>query len=690
MTPHGQEFGEGRSARAGLLALLLLVVAGAGTEPARAESESVTDVLARMLSPALRRIDRERLEVEHQLTRLPRPANGPTSDSNGYHSGIVETAEEARWVQVDLGEATPLDLIVLVPAYVSFGTASGSGYGFPVRFRVEVSDRDRFEDPVVLADYTAAPFPNPGDEPVFIPVTRRAVRWIRVTATELAPRGSFFTFALGELLAIQGHHNLAAGKPVTSLDSIETPRPWSRQNLVDFQSILGVPVLAEPSPSNGFHTREFDRDPEGEKWVEVDWGRPVPLTELRLVPARPLDWADRLGFGFPVRFRLDTSTGDEPWQTLADFTGTDYPNPGENLVVISGRGRMAERVRLTVTRQWERTRDFAFALGELQAWSGSTNVAFGATVSALESHEGNDWSCQALVDGFNSQNRLATLGEWLEGLQRRGACLQRRARLTTERQEVAEQVVRRVTHGALGGLAGVLLLAGLVLHQSRIVRQRELERTRVRLARDMHDELGSRLTEITYLSELARREAGNPSRAGELNERISARSREVVTALDELVWTVNPRNDSLPKLVGYLLLQAEKFFEPTPVRCRIDAPAELPDLPVTSDVRHHTLLMAKEALNNALKHAHATEVTLRVRVEDGRLEITIDDNGDGFTSLARTGNGLANLRERSGAIRGQCEIGPREGGGTRVRLMVPLRRARRTRTPPAKGEERSG
>lgn len=115
---------------------------------------------------------------------------------------------------------------------------------------------------MTLADYTAVPFPNPGDEPVFIPVQGRAVRWICVTATELAPRGNFFTFALGELLAVQGNRNRAAGETVTSLDSIETPRPWSRQNLVDSQGILGVPVLADPSPSNGFHTREYDRDSE--------------------------------------------------------------------------------------------------------------------------------------------------------------------------------------------------------------------------------------------------------------------------------------------------------------------------------------------------------------------------------------------------------------------------------------------
>jgi len=151
------------------------------------------------------------------------------------------------------------------------------------------------------------------------------------------------------------------------------------------------------SPSNGWHSA-IERRPDVEKWVEVDLGRVVPIDEIRLVPARPTDYPDTPGFGFPVRFRVEAGG------TLLDATGEDYPNPADRPVVVPGR--TARVVRVTATRLWKRKDDWVFALAELEVMSGGKNVASGAAVRSLDSIEAGRWGRKRLVDGFDSQGPL--------------------------------------------------------------------------------------------------------------------------------------------------------------------------------------------------------------------------------------------------------------------------------------------
>jgi len=158
----------------------------------------------------------------------------PRRTEFGYHSTIATRPDESKWVQVDLGSSRQLTHVVIVGCHDDFNNI-GAGFGFPPRFRIDISDDATFASGVAcLLDHTRSDFPNPGTRPLSVPAGDRRGRYIRVTATRLVTRQNDFIFALAELAALDSdNNNLAFQRPVTSLDSIEAPTRWTRSNLVD-------------------------------------------------------------------------------------------------------------------------------------------------------------------------------------------------------------------------------------------------------------------------------------------------------------------------------------------------------------------------------------------------------------------------------------------------------------------------
>jgi signal transduction histidine kinase len=176
---------------------------------------------------------------------------------------------------------------------------------------------------------------------------------------------------------------------------------------------------------------------------------------------------------------------------------------------------------------------------------------------------------------------------------------------------------------------------------------------------------------------LANREGTRTDEAKELVQQVRNRAREMVVALDEIVWAVNPRNDSLTGLIGYLGHFAEEFFRASNIRFRQNIPPQIPSVPVSAESRHHLFLAFKEALNNAARHSEATQVQLGVEIFANEVVIQVEDNGRGFdTALAvPQGNGLTNIKRRLDQIGGRAEIQSAPGKGTKVTLHAPLKSA---------------
>jgi signal transduction histidine kinase len=213
---------------------------------------------------------------------------------------------------------------------------------------------------------------------------------------------------------------------------------------------------------------------------------------------------------------------------------------------------------------------------------------------------------------------------------------------------------------------------------ARIERQRALEQERLRIAHDIHDDLGARLTQISLASAMAQDSAGLSSAARSEFDRISQMARDTVSALYETVWAVNPENDNLDALGNYLCQMVHQLCEQAKLSCRLRVPDLPSDVQVASQLRHNVILAVKEAINNIIKHASASEVAFQVSFERDELTISIYDNGSGFDKANRilgNGNGLANMKQRLEVVGGRCNIESSAGKGTTILMYVMARPA---------------
>jgi len=236
--------------------------------------------------------------------------------------------------------------------------------------------------------------------------------------------------------------------------------------------------------------------------------------------------------------------------------------------------------------------------------------------------------------------------------------------------------------------AGLALAVTLTLRRrhrlvlERLERGHEIERERTRIARDMHDEIGSKLARISYLSEVAKAEGKSFNPADGPLDSLSRTARELLQSLDRMLWAVNPRNDSLEKLSAYFNRYAAEYFQNTPIRCQLAFPENLPAVQLTAETRHNIFLAFQEALANALKHSGATKVSAQLACNNGTIEISVADNGRGFSvetqtefAMKRDGGehlGLSGMYHRLQSIGGECQIRSSPAEGTLVKFVLPL------------------
>jgi signal transduction histidine kinase len=201
--------------------------------------------------------------------------------------------------------------------------------------------------------------------------------------------------------------------------------------------------------------------------------------------------------------------------------------------------------------------------------------------------------------------------------------------------------------------------------------QHMMTQERARIARDLHDDLGGRATQLVLLNELALQNRVKPEDAMKHAREISDATRQMIQSLDETVWAVNPRNDTLPDLLNYLGQFAVGFLKFSNVRCRIDFPDRPPAQTISAEARHNLYLALKEALNNIIRHSQAAEIWVRAAVSAESLTITVQDNGRGFARAPDTSteDGLRNMRQRMEEIGGRFEIDSAIGKGTKVTLI---------------------
>lgn len=630
-------------------------------------------------------------ELRRKQADLPDIFPNQQTSRIGYHSRPADSVSRrhpavplTRSIRLDLGSIQPVDSVVLVPADYAFSPDTpGAGYGFPVRWRVEVSD-DGFEDQLrVLADHTGENFPNPRRSPVVIPAGGQPTRYVRLTATELWNFEGRAVLAMGEIMVLRGGRNVAAGlrsEDIKTTDSDESPPAWRQSNLVDGESVLGAPQGTIPSATAGFQSLP-EKTPDNISWVMVDLGKEVPIHEIRLLPARSEEFPARRGFGFPLRYRVEIApeadtTFSQPI-VVSPNPNFNVRNPQENPVSIRVLGTPARFVKVTATRLSEPLDDCLFALSELQVFSDGENVAAGASVSARNSLETGEWSKSFLTDGFSSQRNLLPWPVYLAGLTERRTLDNAIRELLFERRTVRERVVRTTIQwcGAIIGIA--VLVTALQIWRGRQARRRELSALRRRLAQDIHDEIGSGLGTIALLSHMGSANQEHPSIAREEFTEIQRISTTVTESLRDIVWFIRPETRTMGDLAQRLKETANSMLTGTPHEFIADCPALERQLPL--EHKRQMLMFFKEALHNIIRHSGATRVDISVTGDQKAFRLVICDNGCGFDSTApRAGAGLTGMKQRAKTLGGRLHIETGAGQGTRLILEVPWRSSRKS------------
>jgi len=216
-----------------------------------------------------------------------------------------------------------------------------------------------------------------------------------------------------------------------------------------------------------------------------------------------------------------------------------------------------------------------------------------------------------------------------------------------------------------------------IRERQRAEHQREIEQERTRLAHDLHDDLGARLTEVNMLASLVKSPGTTAGERKRYADELCDIALHMVTSLDEIVWAVNPRNDTVASLAGYFGAYAQRLLELASINCGLDMADSLPHLSLDTRFRQEMFLAFKEALTNVIQHANARKVWLRIFVQDKDLVVIVSDDGSGIAPGEREAgaDGLDNMKERLAALNGRCTIDSDPETGTTVRLQAEIQGA---------------
>ena len=621
--------------------------------------------LASRLSEEFQTTERRLGEIAAEMHTLPQMPDLDALGTHGFHSNFTGDSE-GNWFEIAWERPRRIDGIAMIPTRLSTQSGRRSNYGLPNRLRIE-AQLPGATGRVTLAEVADTRLDLRRGDPVFLELAAVEVVALRFVPIDLPtlPGKTVRFFSLSELMVFDGPDNIASDGRFNASYSIDTEVGWNISYLVDGQSPLGPAEMPEPGHSLGWHGDPV-QDALIPTWAQIDLGEARDFEAIRMIAARGDAPIKGPGFGFPVRFRLETTDDPAkgPWTTLWETGDRDYPNPGYNPVdfrLAPSRGRF---VRLTALKlhQPDRFTTPRILLSELEVLAGGRNLALGKKVetpdrTASVRHDAKRiWSRAGLTDGYSSTGRLMSEREWVSRLSRRfdlhceqQALLQLRARLIDRHHRIFLLVCFGLLFATVLGLAVWQV-------RTRLASRRQVAGLRRRISSDLHDEVGSTLATIALLSDL-------PPASGTLGE-INRLARESSESLREIVeLTIAPGRlrkplvERLRDIASVMLRDHRWTFEG----------GEVPELHL--EQRRNLVFFFKEALHNIQRHAKAGEVDIRFRVEDGRVELSIRDNGRGMeVRPSGGGESLHTLHQRAESLGGRLEVESRPGAGTRLLL----------------------
>jgi len=249
--------------------------------------------------------------------------------------------------------------------------------------------------------------------------------------------------------------------------------------------------------------------------------------------------------------------------------------------------------------------------------------------------------------------------------------------LLKKEQELSQaELNRQQANQIIIGIAfiSVVIISLLLINRYRVGNRTrrliELEKMRNHIARDLHDDIGSTLSSINIMSQLALKETGN---ADTHLKKIATHSSRMMENMSDIVWSINPSNDSLEQMAAKMKEFAAEILEPKDIDYRFEVDPSLAELKLDAEKRKNTFLIFKEAINNAAKYSDARHLAIQIGRQNGSLRLLVRDDGKGFDpETVVHGNGLKNMADRAQSMKGQLTQTSEPGKGSTISLEVPL------------------
>jgi len=667
-----------------LLFLGLLVAWLPGLGRAQGEGGGA-EPLIRFLSPELRRIERRLGEIAREMERLPVVRENPWGSRYGYRSADLPDETTADWLQLELGGRRRVDMVALMPVNLSYRGEEGAGYGFPKRFRIEISNHPDMRDAVVLVDRSSSDVVNPGRYPLVFEFEPVVGQYVSFTSLKHGfDEGTYF-WALEELIVMDGKLNAAAGAEISMSSSMDLFPQWAPLRIIDGQSGLGMPVdVTAPSPTQGFLSDRLNLTQAGDplpaplrKWCAVDLGEPEVIDEVRLLPLESDTYEVFGGRGFPRRLMVqlanDPSFNEVIWEAGRGEYQLGYPAGCSINVKVPGME--ARYVRVLVDRMWSRDDWQVFGLSELQVYGSNRNLALGKRTYAKDEADKPPkagWAPAHLVDGYTSRYRLIELPEYLPLMDKRGRLEKEKAAL--EHRRAVKLSLGKSVLGAVVVSLAVLVVAAWIwgMARHRVLRRREVELLRQQIARDLHDDIGSNLGGIVLLSEIGSEHSPDEESRSDFTA-IRRAAEDASLSMRDIVWLIQREPVGLKDFVTRMRQSVRVILNHPDVSLEVE-PAVFRDQPLSLLFRRHVFLAFKEVLNNVRKHAQTRRATVKVEIEADRLRFTVLDEGAGFDpeEAGAVGHGLSNLKRRASRVSGSIRIDSAPGNRTEVTFEAPF------------------
>ncbi len=620
---------------------------------------------------SLAALEQRLLEIDGELVRLANYNLGGGVGPIGFRSRGYKTAEQDVWIEIDLGDAVPLDQVLLVPAIRRDGVNGFQADGFPQAFRVRAgAGGDRTGR--IVAEFTARDGLLPRIAPLVIPSHGMSASWIRIEATVLSQRefDAKFVFQFSEILAFSGEENVALHRPVKCPGNHERSSApgWRDSSVVDGF----VPYLMAAATGQKSVAFLTSADLGDQPALTIDLGASYPLSRIHLHAVDQSDTVPQASagdIGIPRVLRVEGANTPD-FADARVLLRLQYDTIYDVGPILMQTFSVADcrYVRLVAVKlandplYWSGSLRLGFA--EIELFAQGRNVALNRPVTASFKTEDPLRPLSCLTDGRNFYGTILSTRTWLNQLALRHELERERPLISAELNQRYVRQKANVTR--LAGLATVLAFGVVVIVLvNRIRQQRAIEQTRKRIAADLHDELGADLHAIGLLSDLAQAALPAPERLGDLLQRMRALTERTGKAARHCTNMLEAKN-LYGDLVHDMRHASNRILADLEHEIEFEDEARLRQL--SPRKRIDLLLFYQESLINIIRHSGATRVRTRLSAADGEIMLTVTDNGRGLN-----GQVPASLRRRARLMGAEVEAGPSAPNGARIVLRLKRR-----------------